>query len=99
MEKKARRWIFLPIITGIWFLIADAYWMSKERVVTKCVLDNATELYKHGITPDIYDAKAIFWAECSWVAGGGNYWNSPSGMAYWELILLTPVIHRYRFDF
>ncbi len=98
MEKKAKRWIVVAVFFAAWFLAADAYWMSKDRTVSNCVLHNAAELFKNGRTSLLIEGKEVYWEECSWVMGAGNYWNSPKGMAYWEMIFLSPVIYRYRFD-
>lgn len=98
MKKHAKRLIVVAIILGVWFLTADAYWMSKQRSYEKCTLDNAAELLKYGRTADLIGGKEIYWEECSWVMGAGNYWNSTRGMAYWEILYLMPVLGRYRFD-
>lgn len=94
---------------AIWFLAADAYWMSKEREVEKCRLASAIELVKHTLPKGSFDeltandmtlinAKYAVAKQCSWVIGAGNYWESPRGMAYWELLLLLPVINRFLFE-
>jgi hypothetical protein len=93
----------------VWFLAADAYWMSKERDVAKCKLTSTIELVKHTLPDHYFDkpmdnemtlinAMYAVAKKCSWVIGAGNYWDSPQGMAYWELLLLTPVITRFRFE-
>jgi hypothetical protein len=102
MSVKSKRFTITAILIFVWFLIADAYWTAKEREVGKCSLSNATELVKNGIsvgTSDaLTDAVALYDTRCSWVIGAGNYWNSPRGMAYWEMLLMGPVIYRFRFD-
>lgn len=98
MDKKAKRWIFVSVFFAAWFLAADAYWMAKDRDVSGCVLEKSTELLKNGRASSLIEGKEVYWDECSWVMGAGNYWHSPKGMAYWEMIFLSPVIYRYRFD-
>lgn len=109
------KWMRLGIFGfcfAIWFLTADAYWMSKEREVAKCRLASAIELVKHtlpnGSFNELDESKANetmlinAWLAvanpCSWVMGAGNYWESSRGMAYWELLMLVPVINRFRFE-
>ena len=98
MNKNLKRMIVSTLLLGSWFLIADAYWVAKDREESKCQFENATELLKHGRITEIFEGKTIFFQQCSWVMGAGNYWDSPRGMAYWEIILLVPVIYRFRFD-
>jgi hypothetical protein len=98
MNKNLKKLIISIIILGAWFFTADAYWISKERAVQKCEFENSIELLKHGRIEEITDAKFILYENCSWVMGAGNYWNTPRGMAYWEIILLLPVIHKLNFD-
>lgn len=98
MSVKSKRLAFATICLVVWFVIADAYWMAKDRVVSKCRLENGTELLKNGRVEKISDANWIFYEECSWAEGAGNYWESPRGMAYWEILLMGPVIYRFRFD-
>lgn len=108
----ATKWMRLGVFGfcfAIWFLAADAYWMSKEREVAKCKLVSAIELVKHTLPMGAFDeptdnemtliyAKGAVAKQCSWVIGAGNSWESPRGMAYWELLLLVPVINRFRFE-
>lgn len=106
MILKSKRLVNVAFCLVVWFVIADAYLMAKEREVGKCSITNATELIKSGVrvgifdeTPDaLTDAKALYDVRCSWVEGAGYYWESPSGMAYWEILLMGPVFYRFRFD-
>ena len=96
---------------ALWFLLADAYWMSKERKEEICVLDKATELVGKNLYPGFlhryeYDnnslmfmnARRMIGEQCGLIGGGGYYsWNHIYGLAYWEIILTLPVIHRYKF--
>lgn len=103
MAKTKKNIGVLLIALAAWFMIADAYWMSKERVVAKCSLDKASELVKQNlIGSNIYDglidATALYDTQCSYAMGAGNYWRTPKGMAYWEIVLLLPVINRFGFS-
>lgn len=94
---------------GLWFLAADAYWRSKERTVENCTLSNAVELLK-GISKElplsdsessrstIYLTQRIVREACWLTEGGGNWWDSVRGMAYWEVVLLAPIAYRFRFE-
>ncbi len=97
MVKKEKRWIALGIILVIWFLAADAYWVSKDRDFHNCILENSTHLLKNDRISSLTDGNTIYWQECSWLIGAGNYWDTPSGMSYLEVIFLIPVMYRYRF--
>lgn len=95
--------ILLTVFFVLWFVMADAYWVAKDRGVSKCVLDKSTELvsrnlqtnYFNSFDTDLYTpffrAKEMVRAECSYVEGRGNYWFEIAGMAYWEVIFTLPV--------
>ena len=96
------------MMLALWFLVADAYWMSKARNVEQCAVDKATEVVKHTLYKDYfhinteYAGAPISKAQneyrniCSALEGVGYYWDHSSGMAYWEVILTMPVMYRYR---
>ncbi len=97
MNKNYKRLMLLTVMLGSWFLTADAYWVFKEREEQRCYFENSIELLKHGRITELTDARFLK-QHCSLVMGAGNYWNSPRGMANWEIILLLPVIHKLNFD-
>jgi hypothetical protein len=93
----------------LWFLAADAYWTNKERKVQQCALDNATALVKHAVQrmPDrVFDPskiedlylypRLISHIQCSEAMGTNRHWDSVRGMAFWEVIVLAPVVYRFR---
>jgi len=70
----------------------------QKRDIRSCSHGKATELITHKVIAlddgELYMTRAMLKDECGWVMGAGNYWNSASGMAYWEIFILIPVIHR-----
>ncbi len=97
--------IYLKIIAllFLWFLVADAYWVTKERKVEQCsflaandVLKNKLE-YVDNLEDGLYNLMLFYRKRCSFAEGSGWLWDNPHGMAYWELVLLLPVANRFQF--
>jgi hypothetical protein len=99
MAGRRNKLMLIGLLLAVWFVIADAYWMSKERDINKCKLDKASEFVQHKTSDNIYaeliDKLAAYEFECSMAEGAGYYWNSYKGLAYWEAILTLPVVYRY----
>jgi hypothetical protein len=112
MKKTRKHWLVFAASLCLWFLAADAYWTSKKRAVEDCTLDNATELVKHSITAHTFGslttseriADSLVYARlavedyCKSALGGGHWWDSVRGLAYWEVIFFAPVAYRFRFE-
>ena len=110
VTSRKKKIITIAMMLALWFLVADAYWMSKERSVEKCVIDKSTELVSRNLYNDYFRtmrdssdfqytyARFLVEERCSWAEGGGYGWNNYSGLAYWEIFVTLPVIYRYRFD-
>ena len=111
VTTKMKKIITTAIMLAIWFLLADAYWVSKERDIERCILNASTELIKHstgqwffrneawvGNGGEYFNASLLVGDHCRWAEGKGNDWNNISGLAYWEILVTLPVIHRYKFD-
>ena len=99
MAGRRNKLMLIGLLLAVWFVIADAYWMSKERDINKCKLDKASEFMQHKTSNSMYaeltDILAVYENQCSWAEGAGYYWNSYKGLAYWEAILTLPVVYRY----
>ena len=110
VTTRKKKIIKIALLLALWFLVADAYWMSKAREVGNCIVDKSNELVSKNlhqnyfdIRNDVDDSQHFRAAEmvefhCSIAQGVTSYWNHIDGMAYWEILLTLPVIHRYRFD-
>lgn len=100
MTKK--RFIFAALFLVIWFLVADAYWVSKQRDVDKCSINPALiemNFKFHLIAKGQYlEAEEFARNDCSRAEGNGSHWMFSSGLSYAELLLLLPVANRIRFD-
>lgn len=95
--------ILLTVFFVLWFFMADAYWVAKDRGVSKCVIDKSTELLSRSLRNDYFNfhdadlffpflrAKEMVGNECSYVEGRGSLWFEIAGMAYWEVIFTLPV--------
>jgi hypothetical protein len=102
MDSKKRRWLLAATALVAWFLAADGYWSHKERAVAKCATDLVTTLHQGRgdyLRPE--SSWSYRWDShtedaCSFTEGRGAYWNSMPGLAYWEILVLIPVIHRVR---
>ena len=108
MTDKSKRIMIIGLLLVVWFVIADAYWMSKKRSVARCTIEASTDLIKHTTDKwyfrhegwddgggEYFNAARMVRDHCSWTEGAGNDWDSFRGLAYWEAILTLPVVYRY----
>ena len=110
MADRRKKVMIFGLLLAVWYVIADAYWVSKERDVNNCILQKSTLLISNTLHQEYFldiresMSSAYFWAnamvddECSSAEGLGSDWTSFSGLAYWEAIILVPVIHRVSFN-
>jgi hypothetical protein len=103
MRPLIKRVAAIASALAVWFLIADGYWAHKERSVAECEIRFlATVIQGRGefIDPRKHHTMLLFdWQQeaskwCGFVEGRGYYWPTLGGLAYWEILLLIPVIHR-----
>ena len=110
MTDRRKKIMIIGLLLVVWFVIADAYWVGKERDVKKCTLEKSTLLisntlyqeyfrvYRDSMSSAYLLATAMVDDECSSAEGFGSDWTSFSGLAYWEAIILMPVIHSVNFN-
>ena len=103
IKNLSRRWLGFTIVgMVIWVLVADVYWVSKERALYDCITQGLINFaLKHRVNPEIVEIdRAGTWASeyiessCSYLHGRGNEWNSKEAMSFVEIIILIPVIYR-----
>ena len=100
MKKKI---IFIFVVFVVWFLVADAYWVAKQRAVAQCannpfsvelILEHDQNLSSLGSDFALRRARLEALSECSLVEGAGHAWFSAKGLSYAEIVLLLPVGNR-----
>ncbi len=91
------------LLASVWVIVADGYWHHRQRLEHECrsglgetLVNGAAGRLSAEVLYD--DLIALSRVVCRFKIGAGHLIRDPRGLAYWEVILMTPVLLRFNWD-